>query len=144
MKLVKATQPFERLSIDFKGPLPSKVHPFLLTIRDEYFRFPFVHPVKDVSTPTLIKCLANLFSIFGMPSYVHSDSGPSFMSEKLKWCLFEKGFPPVEPPYNPQGNGNEITWKSVLLALKSHNLPINEWETTRCISLNLFITLYCY
>ena len=97
MKLVKATQLFERLSIDFKGPLPSKVHPFLLTMRDEYFKFPFAYPVKDVSTPTLIKCLGNLFSIFGMPSYVHSDSGPSFMSEKLKWCLFEKGSPPVEP-----------------------------------------------
>ena len=34
VKLVKATQHFKRLSVDFKGPLPSKVHPFLLTIID--------------------------------------------------------------------------------------------------------------
>ena len=134
LKLVKATHPFQRLSIDFKGPLPSKVHPFLLTIIDEYSRFPFAYPVKDVSTSTVIKRLGNLFSIFGMPGYVHSDRGPSIMSEELKRWLFEKGIPSSRTtPYNPQGNGqvegyNGIIWKSVLLALKSRNLPITEWE----------------
>ena len=93
VKLIKTTQPFERLSVDFKGPLPSKVHPFLLTIIDEYSRFPSAYPVKDVSTPTVIKCLVNLFSIFGMRGYVHTDGSPSFMSEELKWWLFEKGIP---------------------------------------------------
>ena len=80
--LIKATQPFERISIDFKGPLPSRIHPFLLTIVDEFSRFLFAYPVKDVSTPIIIKCLANLFSIFGMPGYIHSDRGPSFMSDE--------------------------------------------------------------
>ena len=41
-KLVKATQPFERLSIDFKGPLPSSTNnKYFLTITDEYSRFPY-------------------------------------------------------------------------------------------------------
>ena len=149
VKLVNATQPFERLSIDFKGPLPSKVHPFLLTITDEYSRFPFAYPVKDVSTPTVIKCLGNLFSIFGMPGYVHSGRGPSFTSEELKRWLFEKGIPSSRTtPYNPQGNGqvecyNGIIWKSVLLALKSRNLPITEWERVLPDALHSTRSLLC-
>ena len=40
--LIKATQPFERLNLDFKGPLPSETrNTFMLTIIDEYSRFPF-------------------------------------------------------------------------------------------------------
>ena len=41
--LIKATQPFERLSMDFKGPLPSSSrNRYLLTVIDEFSRFPFV------------------------------------------------------------------------------------------------------
>ena len=115
VKLVKAAQSFERLSVDFKGPLTSKVHPFLLTIIDEYSRFPPAFPVKDVSTPTVIKYLGNLFSIFGIPGYVHSDHGPSFMSEELKRWLFEKGIPSSRTtPYNPQGNGQVERYNGII------------------------------
>ena len=147
VKLVKAMQPLQRLSIDFKRPLPSKVHPFLLTIIDEYSRFPFTYPVKDFSTPTVIKCLGNLFSIFGMPGYVRSDCGPSFMSEELKRWLFEKGIPSSRTtPYNPQGNGqveryNGIIWKSVLHPVKPRDLPITEWER---VLLTPFTQLFHY
>lgn len=42
LHLIKATQPFERLSLDFKGPLPTNnQNKFMLTIIDEYSRFPF-------------------------------------------------------------------------------------------------------
>ena len=40
--LIKATQLFERINIDFKGPLPSvSTNKYILTIIDEYSRFPF-------------------------------------------------------------------------------------------------------
>ena len=43
--LIKATQPFERLCLDFKGPLPSSTkNTYLLTIVDEFSRFPFAFP----------------------------------------------------------------------------------------------------
>ena len=52
--LIKATQPFERLNVDFKGTLPSnnKNH-YFLTVVDEFTRFPFAIPCSDVSTPML-------------------------------------------------------------------------------------------
>ena len=79
--LIKATQPFKRLSIDFKGPLPSSSRSkYMLTVIDEYSRFPFAFPTKDINSHTVIDCLHSLFTIFGTPDYIHSDRGTSFTS----------------------------------------------------------------
>ena len=70
--LIKATQPMERLGIDFKGPLPSATrNTYMLTIVDEYSRFPFVFPCPNMHTKTVIKCLEAVFSLCGMPSFIH-------------------------------------------------------------------------
>ena len=89
--LIKATQPFERISIDFKGPLPSSSpNKYFLTVVDEYSRFPFAIPCRDVSTPSVIKSLCSIFPMFGMAGYVHSDRGSSFISKDLKDWLISK------------------------------------------------------
>ena len=87
--LVKATQPFERLNLDFKGPLPSKTqNEYMLTIIDEYSRFPFVIPCPDVMATTVIQGLYFLFAILRVPAYIHTDRGAAFMSEDLKsFCM---------------------------------------------------------
>ena len=86
--LIKASQPFERLSIDFKGPLPSSSRNcYLLTVVDEYSRFPFAFLCADVAATTVIKHLTNLFSVFGNPCFVHSDRRTAFISEELKGCI---------------------------------------------------------
>ena len=65
--LIKATRPMERLSIDFKGPLPTNSrNKYLFTAVDEYSRFPFAVPFVDMSSSTVITCLDQIFSIFGM------------------------------------------------------------------------------
>ena len=65
--LIKSTSAFERLSIDFKGPVPlsKNQNAYILTVADEYSRFPWAFPVRDLSTATVIRCLRQLFSIFG-------------------------------------------------------------------------------
>ena len=135
-RLIKATQPFERLNIDFKGPLPSTdKNQYFLNIVDEYSRFPFVFPCADMTTSTVIKCLCQLFAIFGMPAYIHSDRGPSFMSKELQDFLASRGIAGRRTTsYNPQGNGqverfNGTIWKAITTALKSRNLPIKCWQT---------------
>ena len=86
--LVKATRPFERVSMDFKGPLPlSTGTQYMLILVDEYSHFPFTFPCADLSTTTAIKCLTNLFSIFSMPLFLHLDRGAQFMSAELKGFL---------------------------------------------------------
>ena len=134
--LIKATQTFERVSIDFKGLLPSTSHnKYFLTVTDEFSRFLFAIPCSNISTPTVIKCLASIFSVFGLPGYVHLDRGSSFMSQELKDWLHSKNVPTSRTsPYNPRGNGqcerfNGIIWNAAKLCCKSRGLHIKYWET---------------
>ena len=62
--------------IDFKGPIPSATkNIYMLTIIDKYSRFPFLYPCgENTNTDTVIACLSQLFSLFGMPHYIHSDT----------------------------------------------------------------------
>ena len=61
--LIKATQPMERVRIDFKGPPKSSTrNKYLLVAVDEYSRFPFTFPCPNMKTSTVIKCL---------DSYIH-------------------------------------------------------------------------
>ena len=132
--LIKATQPFKRLGVDFKGPMPSTdKNLYFLTIVDEYSRFPFVFPCADMATPTVISCLCQLFALFGTPAYIHSDRGSSCMSRELLEFLISNGIASSRTTsYDPQGNGqteryNGIVWKAITMALKSRNLPSKCW-----------------
>ena len=120
--LIKATQPFEKLNLDFKGPLQSKTrNQYILTVVEEYLRFPFVFPCSDISTAAIIQCLCSLFAIFGAPAYIYSDRGASFMSEQLRQFLQKRRVAISRTtPYDPKVNGqceryNGIIWKTVQL-----------------------------
>ena len=104
--LIKATQPFQQLNIDFIGPLPSNSNnKYILTIIDEYSRFPFAYPCKDMTSGTVIKCFNNLFSLFGMPGFVHNDRAPDFLSTEITQYLHSKGIATSRTScYNPKGN----------------------------------------
>ena len=134
--LIKAMYPMDRLSIDFKGPLPSvSSNKYMLTIVDEHSRFPFAFPCPDMSSSTVIKCLDQVFNLCGFPSYVHSDRGSSFISQELKSYLTSKGIATsTSTRYHPTGNSqveryNGLIWKNVRLALMSHNMDVKYWET---------------
>ena len=141
--LIKASQPFERLSLDFKGPLPSSSrNRYLLTVVDEYSRFPFAFPCADISAETVKKHLNYLFSIFGNPSYIHSDRGTAFMSDELKQFLRLRNIASSRTTaFNPQGNGqveryNGIIWQTVSLALRSNKLLVTQWERVLDVALH--------
>ena len=148
--LIKATAPFERLNLDFKGPLPStNKNRFLLTIVDEYSRYPFAVPCPDTSASTIITSLQNIFSLFGMPTFIHSDRGSSFMSNELKSYLTSQGIATSRTTaYNPAGNGqveryNGIIWKTIELALKSRGLSIQQWAQVLQPALHSIRSLLC-
>ena len=148
--LIKATQPWDRLSLDFKGPVKSSYQrPYLLVVVDEFSRFPFVFPCKDTSAQTVIRCLNQLFSIFGLPAYIHSDRGSAFMSQALKQYLVNKGVATSKStPYHPQGNSqcertNQTVWKTIKLLLKNNNLSEERWETVLPSALHAIRSLLC-
>lgn len=148
--LIKATAPMERLNIDFKGPLPTCTNNrYLLTVVDEFSRFPFAFPCSDMSAATVIKCLMKIFVVFGMPSYIHSDQGANFMSEELKSFLHSHNVATSRTtPYNPEGNGqieryNGIIWKTITLDLKAKSLKITQWESVLDNALFCIRSLLC-
>ena len=148
--LVKATQPLERISIDFKGPIPSvTANKYILTVVDEYSRFPFAFPCKDLHTDTVKRCLTELFSLFGPPGYVHSDRGAAFTSDSMKSFLVAHGIgSSFTTPYNPRGNGqceryNGIIWQTVKLALASKGLDTSHWEIVLPDALHSIRSLLC-
>ena len=133
--LVKATKIFERINIDFKGPLPSSTpNKYILMIIDEYSRFPFAFPCPNMHTQTVINCLNQLFSFCGMPNYIHSDNAKSFVSKELKEFLLKRGIASSKSSsYHPTGNSQVeryigVIWKAIRLALKTYNLGISSWE----------------
>ncbi|KAG8189768.1 hypothetical protein JTE90_017685 [Oedothorax gibbosus] len=133
------------------GPLPSASrNRYLLTIVDaEFSRFPFAIPCPDISATTVISCLQSIFSLFGLPDYIHSDRGASFMSADLKIFLNSQGIASSRTTaYNPQGNGqveryNGIIWKTIQLALKTKQMQIERWEERLPTALHSIRSLLC-
>ena len=148
--LIKATQPFERLNIDFKGPLQStNNNKYFLMVVDEFSRYPFVFPCQNLTSSTVINCLSQLFVLFGVPSYIHSDRGASFLSEELRTFLVSRGVASSRTtPYNPRGNGqaekyNATVWKTISLALRAKNLPAKYWQAVLPDALHSVRSLLC-
>ncbi|XP_038667976.1 uncharacterized protein LOC119973664 [Scyliorhinus canicula] len=125
-RLVKVSGPFEQLSVDFKGPLPSTNRStYFLTIIDEFPAW------------------------FGFLAYIHSHQGTSFMSDELCQYLLSKGIASSRTTsYNPRGNGqvereNATIWKAVLLALRSRRLPTTRWQEVLPDALHSIRLLLC-
>ena len=150
--LIKALHPFDRLNVDFKGPLPMSPgsrNRYILDIIDEYSRFPFGFAVPDMKWTTVRDCFYQLFAIFGMPSYVHSDRGPNFLCPELKDFLHSHGTVTSKTsPYNPRGNGqvekyNGTIWKSIQLKLEETGLDNRHWEKFLPDALHSMRSLLC-
>ena len=125
-RFVKATQPMERLSIDFKGPPSFNFEkPLPLTVIGEYSRLPFAFACTSTNTDSVIQSLNQIFIEFGMLSYIHSDRGTPFLSKEYLTNL--RIATSQTTPYHSQGNGqceryNGIIWKHTLWALATRNL----------------------
>jgi hypothetical protein len=88
--LIKATQPMERLSIDFKGPLPtSSRNAYLLTVVDEYSRFPFAFPCPNMHSSTVIKCLDQIPFVVCLVTFTRIVVPHSFHENSRSTCLDE-------------------------------------------------------
>jgi len=134
--LVKVISAWERVSVDFKGPIitSTKGNRFLFVVVDEYSRFPFAFACKDTSASSVIKCLSMLFSLFGFPSYVHIDRRTAFLSRELKDYLHSRGIATSHStPYHSTGNSqcerfNQTIWKTISLMHKGRGLGTHLWE----------------
>ena len=74
-------RPWQRVDMDFWGPLPSGE--YLLVIIDEYSRYPEVEFVRSTSAQAVIPHLDRIFSTHGFPEMAKTDGGPPFNGHGL-------------------------------------------------------------
>ena len=121
----------------------------MLIIIDEYLHFPFVYARKNLKASTIIEKLMDLFCMFGLPSYVHTNQGTNFMSYKFKSWLHSLGVSTSRTTrYNPRGNGQVehykgIIWKTIVLALCVKRLSLMYWECVLPNVLHSIRSLLC-
>ena len=83
----------------------------------------------------MIGVLSELFAVFGLPNYLHRESGVGFISGEIKSFLLERGIAlSHSTPYNPMGSGQcekivGIIWKNLTLAQHSNHLQSHAWES---------------
>ena len=92
-RLIISAAPWRRVSLDFMTNKPTSSEGFcnILTVIDEYSRFPFAFATKDNSSVTVIDRLNILFCLFGPPVSVYSDRGAEFFSAEMLTFLSEGG-----------------------------------------------------
>ena len=104
--------------------------------------FPIQFPVV-ISVSVLLLKHCPFFSIFGLPSYIHSDRGKSFISTELKSYLTSQGIDTsMTTPYHPCGNGqcecyNSTIWKAIISSCKSRKIYKTLGSNiARCVKFN--------
>ena len=70
---------------------------------DEYTCFPFAFTCTSINTDSVIPSLNQIFIVFGMLSYIHSDRGTSFLSKEVREYLTNLGIATSRTiPYQPK------------------------------------------
>ncbi|UYV60444.1 hypothetical protein LAZ67_1001171, partial [Cordylochernes scorpioides] len=104
-----ANFPFERIGIDFVGPLPSTKNrkKWIIVLTDYYTRYAETKAVSEATVKEVSKFLVeDIFLRHGAPQYLISDRGSQFtsnlMEEVMKMCKIKHFF---TTSYHPQTNG---------------------------------------
>jgi transposase InsO family protein len=120
--------PWERVHLDFYGPLPTGE--YLLVVIDRYSRYPEVEIVRATKASTVIPKLDKIFATHGIPRIVKSDNGPPFNGEEYRRYLETLGIKPeFSTPYWPQGNAEAERFMQPLgKALKTAHLQGRPWQ----------------
>ena len=112
-------------------------------------KFPFAYPCRDMTSKSVINCFNQLFSIFGMPDYIHNNRATDFLSAETCTYLRSKGIATSRTSrYNPRCNGqveklNGTLWKAIQVTLHSQNMKNSKWETVLPDALHSIRSLLC-
>lgn len=116
-------RPFQRLYIDFMGPYPRSKDgsAYLFVCLDHFSKFVLLKPMRKAVATEVIKYLEqDVFHIFGVPEFVHSDNGKQFISEIFKNFLAKYGVSHIKTAfYSPQANASERVNRSILQIIRS-------------------------
>jgi transposase InsO family protein len=103
------SRPWERISLDYVGPLVTSArgHKHVLMLVDHHTGFILAKPVAGVDAAELAEYLFfDVFPHYGYPDCILTDLGSSFTSALLQTLMDVYGVRKLNTtPYHPQGNG---------------------------------------
>ena len=98
-----AKEPWERVHVDFAGPVDSCTY-FIMV--DAFSKWPEVFIMTSTTSQSTIKILREVCSRFGNMKTLVSDNGPQFTSKEFaSFCEGENIRHIKTPPFHPQSNG---------------------------------------
>ena len=104
-----------------------KQKPYLLMI-DYFSSYPWVRPLKNISSTSVIEGMQSVFTEFGYPYQIHSDSGSQYSSKEF--MTFAKQYDikhTMSSPYYHESNGKaECYVRIVKNLLKKQRSNIND------------------
>ncbi|XP_055622017.1 uncharacterized protein K02A2.6-like [Toxorhynchites rutilus septentrionalis] len=124
----KTTLPWQRIHIDFAGPLEDT---YYLIVVDAHSKWPEIYPTLKITTSETIRLLRSLFANKGMPETLVSDNGTQFSSVLFEQFCYENGINHLKTaPYHPQSNGQAERFvdifKRAIKKMKGGDKDINQ------------------
>jgi hypothetical protein len=104
---VQAGFPFQRISINFVGPLAasSKGKKYILTVKDCFTRWIEAFPIVAATALETVDILVKEISCrYGVPEIIHSDTGNQFTSNLFHSVAQEYGIQVTTLAYNSKSN----------------------------------------
>ena len=133
LKPIEVFAPLELVGIDYVGPLPvtSSGNKYVLTMQDQFSRWPAAYAVPEISAETTINCIEKFAGDYGYPSTILSDRGSNFMSSTFGRACKRMGIQLRNTSaYRPQCNGMTERFNGTLktaLALYT-NSKKDDWD----------------
>ncbi|CAB4008646.1 hypothetical protein BSL78_21779 [Paramuricea clavata] len=120
--------PWQQLSVDFCGPLPSG--DMLFVVIDEYSRYPEVEIVRSTSANTVIPKLDRILSTHGIPREIKSDNGPPFQSHSFAQFAQYMGFHhrKITPEWPKANSESERFMRTIQKTLRAAHLENKNWK----------------
>ena len=108
---VKPSGPWERLHLDFCGPVFSSMW---LVVIDSYSKWVEILRMANIKSGPVIRELRTLFSRFGISRVVVSDNGPQLTSDEMKNFMNRNGIHHIFiPSYHPASNGQQVPGRQI-------------------------------
>ena len=103
-RVVPPTAPWQDISADLLGPLPTGES--ILVVVDYFSRFLEFAVLKSTTSAKIIEAIRPLFARFGVPYSLRTDNGPQFAPEEFETFLQTQGVERRKTtPLWPQANG---------------------------------------
>ena len=130
---IRVGEPFERIGIDFVGPLERtrKGNKYILVVTDYLTKWPEVKPMRDATAENVVKFIyERIICRHGCPKIIMSDRGTHFRNKLVdELCRKFEIKHKLLSPYHPQTNGLVERFNRTLCeALAKVSEKENQWD----------------